>query len=860
MYDTIVNPVSSRQVKTSSKLGKKLLYNYEDKFDYVINPETNKIVQSGGKVGQQVLKKYKQKIVSTNVGGRGGKKKTKRGGTGPDQGREQREQREHYESQARLNAPRTYTCKSIDNSTNENKTEVVVKCENNKCTPNERNFETFITEQHGKEHGVQCIGKNGTYGTYEFAKIENRYTLKLPDGLCLKKIIHEEWAKFKILSKSSEDPIYFTKNNGSKKYGYLLQELLLNSMSKKMLVPESKHLYEQYIQAISTDTTSPLLFDFWTTIQKGVEEIIETRPKVFINKTDQEANDNISFESFLEHQVNNPEQVQNAWAIFSKITGIKDPLDCLWRDLAINKCKKTTNLNALKDFYSAILGNNMQNILLILPRNKTTPVLKWMKNDDLFWKRIWEMLNTPKDKSIFNTYINESTKKFIQEEWEKLLNSKNNSSLSPHKCKVYLENNECSSYPGSYGKNSFIENILSNNKSDKKFNSKLMKLVKEQGLLNKRFWDDIATLVLPVSGEQGAQAAEAPAEAPREQGAKPVASAAAPPVDIKKIITNWNNYMKHIPTPRSCVKGSGMNLCRGLRGYGRDLRSQFYTDIGLTKEYIKNIKEDEKVSKSFWSNVYLVLKTHYEESLNRLMNNNEVVAMWTIFKKSFDKLPDYSGRRRSADLNPLECRIVADVNRCKDNMDQIKKFVGEVLKHAGKSVPIYTIDDILENRFLNDLFWTKINEIVEVSEYGLVPAADLDIDLLNNLIDNKAFINLFNNEFYPCLFINPGLFIDPLNRCDLKISQFQPEVHMHHQYTIGTSVNTYLHHWWISSEKLKQFINTNYERFKNKNGNLPENEHKKFFTMIRKALKLLRTESIKYIMDKLATKAAVVAA
>jgi len=85
MYDTIVNPVSSRQVKTTSKLGKKLLHNYEDKFDYVINPETNKIVQSGGKVGQQVLKKYKQKGASTNASGGGGKRKTKRGGwVGPD--------------------------------------------------------------------------------------------------------------------------------------------------------------------------------------------------------------------------------------------------------------------------------------------------------------------------------------------------------------------------------------------------------------------------------------------------------------------------------------------------------------------------------------------------------------------------------------------------------------------------------------------------------------------------------------------------------------------------------------------------------------------------------------------------------
>ena len=89
--------------------------------------------------------------------------------------------------------------------------------------------------------------------------------------------------------------------------------------------------------------------------------------------------------------------------------------------------------------------------------------------------------------------------------------------------------------------------------------------------------------------------------------------------------------MKHIPTPMSCVKGYGMNLCRGLRGYGRDLREKIYTDIGLTKKYIKDIK-----------NVYLVLKTYYCNLLHKhMVEETEIPDLWKIFKRSVSALPNY---------------------------------------------------------------------------------------------------------------------------------------------------------------------------------------------------------------------------
>ena len=742
MYDTIVNPVSSRQVKTTSKLGKKLLHNYEDKFDYVINPETNKIVQSGGKVGQQVLKKYKQKGVSTNVSGGGGKKKIKRSGGGVAEG--EKELREAYaqrQQQEQRQAPREYTCKSIDNSTEEQNTGFKVKCKSNKCTPDDFNeFTEFIQ---GNKHGVQCNRENGKY---EFARIENKYTLKLPEGLLLKKTIHEEWAKFKIMSKSDKDPIYFSKDNGSKKHGYLLQQLLRNSMSNSMLVSENKDQLQQYMNAISTDTTSPLLLDFWTAIQEGVEEIIKTRPKVFINKTDQKDG---SFESFLKNTIHDPYVVKQAWSTFSDTTGIKDPLKCLWTEATTNKCKQTANhLIALKEFYSKILGNEMQNILLMLPHDNNSPVLAWKKKDEMFWKRIWEMLNTPTNMSIFHKYINESNKEFIQEKWKKLLDSKKNDSLSPNKCKVYLsEKNECSSTLRFYGKNDFIDDILSKNKLDKKFNTKLIGLVQKQGLLNKKFWDEIDDVVKNKQASQGEQAPGAPeapgapgATAPRAPGAEAPgalgATAAPEYVDVdtitssiinnedtqKLIINNWTENMKSILSPTCCVKGQLINPCRPN---GRDLRNKFYNDIGLSKEHIEKIKNDYSFSQYFWEKVYNFLDIHYKNLLGQhMVAESEIPKLWKEFQASFGPLPNYSGQS-SSNINPLECRIIDDVtrctynkkgiNRCKENKKGIKKFINSVMKNDKITDIDILVNDILENQFLNMLFWEKIDGIIKES-------------------------------------------------------------------------------------------------------------------------------------------------
>ena len=162
MYDTIVNPASSRQVKTTSKLGKKLLHNYEDKFDYVINPETNKIVQSGGKVGQQVLRRYKQKVASTNVSGGGGKKKIKRsGGVGPSRLDDPViMQHSRPNGEITLNAPREYTChlKSIGNySVYETTASKGVSCNNTECsyTGDSTNFKQKINNTNPNDY-IMC--------------------------------------------------------------------------------------------------------------------------------------------------------------------------------------------------------------------------------------------------------------------------------------------------------------------------------------------------------------------------------------------------------------------------------------------------------------------------------------------------------------------------------------------------------------------------------------------------------------------------------------------------------------------------------------------------------------------------------
>ena len=155
--------------------------------------------------------------------------------------------------------------------------------------------------------------------------------------------------------------------------------------------------------------------------------------------------------------------------------------------------------------------------------------------------------------------------------------------------------------------------------------------------------------------------------------------------------------MKHIPTPMSCAKGPGRNLCRAAGGYGIDLRTKFYNEIGLSKEHINNIKKDETFphSQYFWEGVYHVLKTHYEELLDEHM-------------VEVSKIPDLWNQSGLSKVKPLECRI-NDKKKC--NKKDIEKFINSVMKNDK-----ITDIDILENQFLNMVFWDKIDGTIETWE------------------------------------------------------------------------------------------------------------------------------------------------
>jgi len=276
MYDTIVNPVSSRQVKTTSKLGKKLLHNYEDKFDYVINPETNKIVQSGGKVGQQVLKKYKQKVASTNVGGRGGKKKTKRGGTGPDGSLENRSNE------------RTYTChlKSIGNySVYETKASTGVSCNNTKCsyTDDSINFKERINNTNPNDY-IMCRDKSNRKMNFNKNNKDKGWTQamvgyenqneELIDKYLIddKSKIIEMWKKLKKNTKV-EQPIdcsFVGKNKCITRLNYGKESFIKDVIIKQSGYVITKSPRNQFKDQLNKP--GPLNTSFWLRIQSIVEE------------------------------------------------------------------------------------------------------------------------------------------------------------------------------------------------------------------------------------------------------------------------------------------------------------------------------------------------------------------------------------------------------------------------------------------------------------------------------------------------------------------------------------------------------------------------------------------------------------
>ena len=414
MYDTIVNPVSSRQVKTTSKLGKKLLYNYEDKFDYVINPETNKIVQSGGKVGQQVLKKYKQKVASTNVGGRGGKKKTKRGGTGPDGSLENRSNE------------RTYTChlKSIGNySVYETKASTGVSCNNTKCsyTDDSINFKERINNTNPNDY-IMCRDKSNRKMNFNKNNKEKGWTQamvgyenkneELIDKYLIddKSIIIEKWNKLKNKTKV-EQPIdcrFVWENKvgenkveenkvGANKcttrfgYGYGKESFIDDVIIKQPGYVISKSPRNQFKDQLNKP--GPLNTSFWLRIQSIVSEEYEPSvpgpppaPAPTTTKAPPAEKNSVGLDG---------ERVITAWNTFkTKIpqgSYIKSPLNCKY-GTGPNRCKNGESEH-LKTFIKGIGKND--DFLKEIGMDSTLPMSvtkEQKKKNSEFWEQINEIV------------------------------------------------------------------------------------------------------------------------------------------------------------------------------------------------------------------------------------------------------------------------------------------------------------------------------------------------------------------------------------------------------------------------------------------------------------------------------------
>ena len=702
MYDTIVNPVSSRQVKTIGKMGKKLLHNYEDKFDYVINPETNKIVQSGGKVGQQVLKKYKQKVASTNVGGRGGKKKTKRVG-----GRQ---------------APRTYTCLSDTNQSFE------VECNSEKCSFKSDDNARIIVKD---SNTMTCYNDKDLFN-YEKKQGDKKWELKEYRDLEYENMVSHNWRVFKqrLNNESVKSPDHCKNIPGRLwnpcKPGFSSNELknFLNGIGEKdpdtILKQSSKNS------------------KFWNKITEIVK-----RQEV----PQRNAYDDTRIKNLREDYAGTQRHIQGT-AVPPAASGPAAPtyVDEITSSIVNNTQTQTLihknwteNMKSILSPTCCVMGSGINPC-----RNKMTDLRTNFYNNIGLSKEHIEKIN--KDKT-FSQYFWEKVHIFLEKYYNDLLEQHmvpdaeipdlwNNfktsfgtlpnysgqplSNINPLECRIIDDVNRCTynkkginrCKENKKGIKTFINSVMNNDKiTDIDI---LVNDILENQFLNMLFWGKINEIIKiwemikktsPEPGEQGAAEAAAPPPAPPAASAPPTYSIS----DIKKfvkkitnekkllIIDKWNDYMKSIPDPISCInEGRYISKCRS--SYGIDLREKFYKDIGLLEHEIEKIKNDTTVNKSFWKQVYSVLKNHYNDLLEQhMVQNANIPDLWNNFKT---KQPNYSGQS----INPLECRI-NNKNRCKK---EIKEFINSVVVKNDKITDI----KILENRFLNDLFWEKINVIV----------------------------------------------------------------------------------------------------------------------------------------------------
>lgn len=514
MYDTIVNPVSSRQVKTTSKLGKKLLHNYEDKFDYVINPETNKIVLSGGKVGQQVLKKYKQKGASTNVSGGGGKKKTKRGGFGgPNPGGPELK---YYNPPTESNE-RTYTCdlKSIGKySVYETKASIGVSCNNTECsyTDDSTNFKQQINNNTDPNDYIMCRDKSNRKMNFNKRNAENSWTQAMVgyenenEELLDKYLINdtnkiiENWQNLKKSTKVNI-PIECSlvgENKCKTKVSYGKNRFIDDVIIKQPGYVISTSPRKQFIQELNKP--GPLNTLFWLRIQSIVEETTQA-PEPGAAPAPSPATAP-GPEPGPAPPVDFDIERYNSWLNISLKQNINDPSDCKPRDMMYNKCGK----------------NLVKNHIKLVNRTESTQV----EHSAKFWRKEAEYIGSMDD-YIFKTLTEtDQNKNFIIRKWPfkfddiitkkfQNYNSKTEYRILPYSCKSIhkkgiqhtnlsskhktLYSKDCKKTLGKYV-NEILIDILTNKIANEKTISLLTQIINNNtSKYHNLFWDKIQSII-----------------------------------------------------------------------------------------------------------------------------------------------------------------------------------------------------------------------------------------------------------------------------------------------------------------------------------------------------------------------------
>lgn len=458
MFHNLICPKTNKKIKTNSVVSQRILNNYEEKYEFIHNPCTNKMVKSKGKVGQHVLRTYRRTLVGGSVDSE-------------------------------------YAC--IDDTDQNNEKAFRIKCS---TTDNNRNCDfsseiekkTFLNNLRGKDIYCERMSQNQKHVTYryKYSKDTQEYNYFNDTQVAMNasaslsdfkfdsnaNALLKAWAEFKILSKSHLDPEDFLKGNRAtdKRFKDLLGSLLQNVKSTEV----DERQFSKYLQEMKKDTRSPLFSNFWINLQKAYNTYIEKRFTYYVKENV------FSVEKFIETMLTN---VVSAWNTFKVESNITDPLKCIYKDGRSNSCKKFQYLDALKDFYFTIFEKEKQAILFMLPRNRNTPNLSWMLNDKMLWERIYELVNAPNNGNILDKYLNDANTT-IHEEWDKLKKSKSKDpSITPTDCIMNDKPNKCNSTGFLYGKNKFIDNIVTD--------TTLRNIVKSRGILNKYFWGKVDGIV-----------------------------------------------------------------------------------------------------------------------------------------------------------------------------------------------------------------------------------------------------------------------------------------------------------------------------------------------------------------------------